>query len=202
MGPADFFGRKMVAELPENITIAIANISIGGQSILLFQPNVDVEAYLQEQKSWNTGFDIDWSRGCINEYGGDVYGRIVEMGRIAKEHGQIKGFLLHQGEADHPDQIKDIWPDKVKSAYDSLISDLDLDPTEVPLLVGELLYGGDMDWFNDANIARVPDVIPNAHVISAEGCSKEPTDTYNLHFSKEGYQILGERYADKMLELL
>ena len=76
------------------------------------------------------------------------------------------------------------------------------------ILVGELLYEGPngqggMAWFNDYNIKRVPEVIPNAHVISAEGCSMDPTDTsLKLHFSKEGYKILGERYADKMLELL
>ena len=81
---------------------------------------------------------------------------------------------------------------------------LGVSPEEVPLLVGELLYadqGGEMGWFNDI-VAEVPNLVPNAHIISAEGCPMLPGDTYNLHFSKDGYKILGERYADKMLELM
>jgi len=30
MGPADFFGRKMAEQLPQEITVAVANIAIGG----------------------------------------------------------------------------------------------------------------------------------------------------------------------------
>ncbi|WP_394996031.1 sialate O-acetylesterase, partial [Emticicia sp.] len=46
--------------------------------------------------------------------------------------------------------------------------------------------------------ATLPQMIPNAHVISSAGC---PDVADNLHFSAQGYRILGKRYADKMLTL-
>ncbi len=45
----------------------------------------------------------------------------------------------------------------------------------------------------------LPQVIPNSHVISSAGCKDGPD---NLHFSAEGYRMLGERYADQMLSIL
>ncbi|WP_368731514.1 sialate O-acetylesterase [Desulfonatronum sp. SC1] len=41
-------------------------------------------------------------------------------------------------------------------------------------------------------------MIPNAHVISSEGC---PGMKDGLHFTAEGYRILGKRYGERMLSL-
>jgi hypothetical protein len=143
--------------------------------------------------------------GYLDEYGGDAYRRMVDMGQAASQHGgEIKGILMHQGEADWEDDIRDLWAGKVKAVYESLISDLGLNASEVPLLVGEMLredQGGALGWFNDY-VGRVPQLVSTAHVISSEGCPMMPGDTYDLHFSREGYQLLGERYANKMLEIL
>ena len=204
MGPADFFGRKMVSVLPENITVVIINVSIGGQSIELFQPNVNINTYIAEQTAMNSGFSGDWWAGYLNEYGGDLYARMVAMGKKAEELGKLKGILLHQGEADWTD-VKPQWPSLVKNTYDSLVRDIGVNADEVPLLVGELGYenqGGDMGWFNGEVISQVPSLIPNSYVISADGCPMLAEASYTLHFTRQGYEMLGERYADKMLELL
>ena len=95
MGIVDFFGRKMIKELPDSITVAVANVAIGGQSIDLFDKEKNA-AYVQNAKNKNDTWWIQY----LNEYGGDVHKRIVEMGKIAKQKGVIKGFLFHQGEAD------------------------------------------------------------------------------------------------------
>jgi len=47
-------------------------------------------------------------------------------------------------------------------------------------------------------IAKLPDVIPTAHVISSKGCMVR---TDSLHFNSVGVRELGKRYAEKMLEL-
>jgi hypothetical protein len=80
------------------------------------------------------------------------------------------------------------------------MSDLNLDPQQVPLLAGELLsadYQGKCYGFNQF-IAQLPSVIPNAHVVSSQGCPGAPD---RLHFTAEGYRILGKRYGAKMLEV-
>src|SRR5690606_36631634 len=84
MSPADFFGRKMVERLPTNITVAIVNVSIGGQSILLFQPNMDVDNYIARMKQAAPGFNDSWWRQYLDEYEGSLYGQLVKTGRVAK----------------------------------------------------------------------------------------------------------------------
>ena len=193
VGIADIFGRTMVANLPDSIKVAVANIAIGGQSIDLFDKDRN-KTYVQNAK--NKG-DTWWIQ-YLDEYGGDVYKRIVEMGKIAKQKGVIKGFLFHQGEADY--QMND-WPSRVKKVYDDLIAELELDPEQTPILIGELAPTGDLGWRNDA-VKQAADLIPNGHLISAQGCPALKEASYTLHFTREGYETFGKRYAEKMLEIL
>jgi len=193
VGIVDIFGRKMVKELPDSIKIAVANVAIGGQSIDLFDKDRN-KSYVQSAK--NKG-DTWWIQ-YLDEYGGDLYKRIVEMGKIAKQKGVIKGFLFHQGEADY--QMTD-WPKRVKKVYDDLIKELELDPEKTPILIGELAPTGDLGWRNDA-VKQAADLIPNGHLISAQGCPALKEASYTLHFTREGYEKFGERYAEKMLEIL
>ena len=193
VGIVDIFGRKMIKELPDSITVAVANVAIGGQSIDLFDKDRNA-AYVQNAKNKNDTWWIQY----LNEYGGDVHKRIVEMGKIAKQKGVIKGFLFHQGEADY--QMKD-WPERVKKVYDQFIEELELDPEKTPILLGELAPTGDLGWRNDA-VKEAAGLIPNGYVISAQGCPAIKEPSYTLHFTRDGYQTLGERYAEKMLELL
>jgi len=51
----------------------------------------------------------------------------------------------------------------------------------------------------NAIIAQLPKVIPNSYVIPSTGC---PQRGDNLHFTAEGYRMLGKRYGVKMLSLL
>ena len=193
VGIADIFGRTMVANLPDSIKVAVANVAIGGQSIDLFDKDRN-KAYVQNAK--NKG-DTWWIQ-YLDEYGGDVYKRIVEMGKIAKQKGVIKGFLFHQGEADY--QMND-WPSRVKKVYDDLIAELELDPEKTPILIGELAPTGDLGWRNDA-VKQAADLIPNGHLISAQGCPALKETSYTLHFTREGYETFGKRYAETMLEIL
>ena len=50
VGIVDFFGRKMIKELPDSITVAVANVAIGGQSIDLFDKDRNA-AYVQNAKN-------------------------------------------------------------------------------------------------------------------------------------------------------
>ena len=193
VGIADIFGRTMVANLPDSIKVAVANVAIGGQSIDLFDKDRN-KTYVQNAK--NKG-DTWWIQ-YLDEYGGDVYKRIVEMGKIAKQKGVIKGFLFHQGEADY--QMND-WPKRVKKVYDDLIAELELDPEKTPILIGELAPTGDLGWRNDA-VAEAANLIPNGHLISAQGCPALKEASYTLHFTREGYETFGKRYAETMLEIL
>ncbi|GAL84881.1 hypothetical protein MYP_2109 [Sporocytophaga myxococcoides] len=189
LGPSDYFGRTMVANLPSNIKVGVVSVAIGGCDIALFD-KVNYSSYVATAPSW--------MQGTIAQYGGNPYGRLVEVAKIAQKDGVIKGILLHQGETNN---MQSTWPAKVKAIYDNLIKDLGLDPVKVPLLVGELVTtaeGGACGGHNSV-IATMPKVVPNAHVVSAAGL---PHVGDKLHFTSASYRTLGQRYAQKMLSLL
>lgn len=189
LGPTDYFGRTMVANLPTNIKIGVVPVAIGGCDIALFD-KVNYGAYVATAPSWMIG--------NINAYGGNPYARLVEVAKLAQKDGVIKGILLHQGETNSGQTN---WPTKIKAIYDNLIKDLGLDPTKVPLLAGELVTtaeGGSCGGHNSI-IAKLPSVIPNSYVISAASL---PHKGDNLHFTPAAYRTLGQRYAQKMLTLL
>lgn len=182
VGISDYFGRTMVAALPSAYRVGVVNVSIGG---------VSIKAYIPDEAS-------AYSFIMNGTYDNNPYRRLVEMAKIAQKDGVIKGILLHQGEADctQPD-----WPQWVNTVYQNLLSDLELEAADVPLLVGELVNASEGGACSDHNyvIAQVPTVIPTAHVISSEGCPCSPD---YMHFSLQGYRMMGSRYAQTMLSLL
>ena len=187
--PLDYFGRELVEKLPEEITVGVINVAVAGCSIDMFDEDKS-QAYLSTA--------ADWLKGIAALYGNHPYNVLVELGKKAQQEGVIKGILLHQGESNNGDQN---WPNNVKIIYDRLISDLGLDATKVPLLVGEMVnadQGGVCAWHNEV-IAKVPSVIPNSYVIKSNGL---PSGGDNLHFSAQSYRDFGKRYAETMLSIL
>ena len=181
--PIDYFGRSMVAALPADYKVGVVAVASGGVDIRAFFPETGSN-YIEYKKNPK-----------VAKYDSELYKRLVDMARIAQQSGVIKGILMHQGEAN---EGQEEWPEWVKFVYDRLISDLGLNAAEVPLLAGEVVgeAEGGTAYKHNQIIAKLPDVIPTAHVISSTGC---PGD---IHFSALGYRILGKHYAFKMLELL
>lgn len=189
LSPADYFGRTMVANLPQNVKVGVINVAIGGCKIELFDKE-NYQSYVETAAGW--------MKNMINEYNGNPYARLVEMAKLAQKDGVIKGFLMHQGESNPNDSL---WTRKVKGVYDNLIKDLNLNPKNVPLLAGETVnadQGGVCAGFNTI-MATLPQTLPNSYVISSAGC---PDGRDNLHFSAEGYRKFGKRYAAQMLALM
>ena len=177
--PCDYFGRTLVDSLPEAIKVGIINVSVAGCSIKMFDKD-NYQSYIAGEASW--------MKDIVKEYGGNPYGRLVEMGKLAQKDGVIKGFLLHQGETDAGDSQ---WGAKVKGVYDDLIEDLELDADKTPLIAGDLLSP-------NTNIQKLPNFLNNSYVISSQGLSGRD----QFHFTAEGYRIFGRRYGDKMYEIL
>lgn len=188
IGVTDYFGRELVENLPDNISVGLINVAIGGASIDLFDEN-KVEEYIPAQP--------DWFQNIAKEYGEHPYKLLVQLGKIAQNDGIIKGILMHQGETNTGDEE---WPNNVKKIYDNLIADLDLNPNEVPLLVGEVVdeeHHG-CCFIHNKIIEKVPEVIPNSYVVKS---TDVPTQD-GAHFTTEGYREMGRRYAQVMLNIL
>ena len=189
LSPCDYFGRELVKNLPEEITVGIINVAVAGCSIDLFD---------EDKAAGYISTAADWLKNIARAYGNNPYKTLVEAGKKAQESGVIKGILLHQGETNTGDQN---WPNNVKKIYDRLLNDLGLNGNDVPLLVGEVVDGsvGGSCAYHNTVIAKVPSVIPNSHIVKSTGLTHGGD---GLHFNAQGYRELGKRYAQVMLGLL
>ena len=190
LSPADYFGRTMVASLPDSIKVGVINVAVGGCDIRLF----DKKLYHDHDATYREA----WFTDKIKAYGGNPYQHLIDLAKLAQKDGVIKGILLHQGETNTGDTR---WPSYVKKIYTNIMADLSLRPNSVPLLAGETVHADQDGVCSSMNpiIARLPDTIPSAHVISSSGCTAK---TDRVHFNSEGYRELGRRYAAKMLSLM
>ena len=188
LGPTDYFGRTMVEKTDSKIKVGVIVVAVAGCSIQLFDKD-GYANYARSQQSWMTQ--------RINEYGGNPYGRLIEMAKKAQEDGVIKGIIFHQGETDAGDGQ---WPSKVKKVYDNIIKDLGLG-NDVPFLAGEVLRSGSSKGANN-NIAKLPQQSKNFYVVSSEGFNQALGDGQNVHFTSQEYRDFGKRYAEKMIEVL
>ncbi len=188
LGPTDYFGRTMVEKTDPQIKVGVIVVAVAGCSIKLFDKD-QYASYAQGQQSWMTQ--------RINTYGGNPYGRLIEMAKKAQEEGVIKGIIFHQGETDAGDGN---WPSNVKRVYSNIIKDLGLGD-DIPFLAGEVLRTGVSSGANN-NIAKLPQQSKNFYVVSSEGFNQALGDGQNVHFTSQEYRDFGKRYAEKMIEVL
>ena len=178
----------MVEKTDPQIKVGVIVVAVAGCSIQLFDKD-GYANYARSQQSWMTQ--------RINDYGGNPYGRMIEMAKKAQEDGVIKGIIFHQGETDAGDGQ---WPSKVKKVYDNIIKDLGLG-NDIPFLAGEVLRSGSSSGANN-NIAKLPQQSKNFYVVSSEGFNQALGDGQNVHFTSQEYRDFGKRYAEKMIEVL
>ena len=157
--PMDYFGRTMVDNLPEEVTVGVVPVAIGGCKIEHLDKDFDPATLASE---------AGWFQSFMANYDNRPYARLIECARKAQTQGVIKGILLHQGESNTNDQQ---WPSKVKKVYDDILNDLGLNAADVPLLAGEVVTTGEGGVCGSMNsiIDALPQTIPTAHVISAGG---------------------------------
>ena len=194
LGPTDYFGRTMVKALPDK-KVGVIAVAMGGSPIEMFDKDKYQQKYQDNYNEW-------WAQIARNYYGENPYGRIIDMAKKAQEVGVIKGILLHQGCSNCGDPN---WPSMVNKIYKDMLKDLDLKAADVPLFVGEVEYKGDAPQSggcesHNVQVARIPEVIPTGHVVSAKDLPGNGQDPW--HFSAQGYRILGQRYAKVALNLM
>lgn len=187
--PADYFGRTMVQVLPENTKVGVVMVAVAGCSIDLFDKD-KAAAYIPGQ--------ADWMKNIVAAYGGDPYGRLIELCKKAQKDGVIKGILFHQGETNTNDEQ---WSANVKKVYDDILADLGLEANSIPLIAGEVVPADQKGVCAGHNniIQKLPETLPQALVVPAYGCA---AGFDHLHFNAKGLREFGRRYAARMLGYL
>ena len=182
--PADWFGRTLVASLPENIKIGVIHVAIGGIDIKGFLPD-SIPDYVNKKAP-------GWMKGMLAAYDNNPYERLVTLAKKAQKDGVIKGILMHQGETNTGDPK---WAGMVKQVYDNLCGDLNLKPEEVNLYAGNIVQadGKGVCIGCKKQIDELPLTLHTSQVISSDGCTNGPD---RLHFDAAGYRELGCRYGE------
>ncbi|WP_028902291.1 bifunctional carbohydrate acetyl esterase/feruloyl esterase [Prevotella sp. P6B4] len=181
--PADWFGRTLVASLPENIKIGVIHVAIGGIDIKGFLPD-SIKSYVKTAPNW--------MKGMLAAYDNNPYERLVTLAKKAQKDGVIKGILMHQGETNTGDPK---WAGMVKQVYDNLCGDLQLKPEDVPLYAGNIVQAGGKGVCIGCKkqIDELPLTLHTSQVISSDDCTNGPD---RLHFDAAGYRELGCRYGE------
>ncbi len=123
-----------------------------------------------------------WGKGTY------FYREVLRRTAIAQKQGTLKGIIWHQGETDAKDAK---WLDKLKA----LITDLraDLNAPDLPFVAGQV---NNVPLINE-QVFRLPAEIPRTAVVSSDGL--KAMDRW--HFDTPSAKLLGQRYAEKMLDL-
>lgn len=124
-----------------------------------------------------------------------AYTLMIDRAKQALTQGRIRGILLLQGESDFNQGFGDEWPEKVATVVADLRTDLELTEA-VPFIAGEVPPTGNYSGHN-VNVHKLPDLIPNSTVVTAEG-----TDVHDgVHYDTASVRLVGERFAKALLEL-
>ena len=187
--PADWFGRTLVASLPDNIKIGVIHVAIGGIDIRGFLPD-SIPSYVKRAPNWMTGM--------LAAYDNNPYERLVMLAKKAQKDGVIKGILMHQGETNTGDPK---WAGMVQQVYDRLCGDLQLKPEEVNLYAGNIVQAGGQGVCIACKkqIDELPQTLHTSQVISSDDCTNGPD---RLHFDAAGYRELGCRYGEAVARFL
>ena len=188
--PADWFGRTLVASLPDNIKVGVIHVAVGGIKIEGFMKDKMGDYFKNEAPGW--------MKGILEAYDNNPYERLVSLAKKAQQDGVIKGILMHQGESNTGDPD---WAKKVQQVYDNLCSDLNLKPEEVNLYAGNIVQAGGQGVCIGCKkqIDELPKTLHTSQVISSDDCTNGPD---RLHFDAAGYRELGCRYGEAVARSL
>ncbi|WP_339680858.1 sialate O-acetylesterase [Cyclobacterium marinum] len=140
----------------------------------------------------------------VNAKGGSVidewlpgtlfFSEIIDRARLAAESGKIKGIIWHQGEGDVKEA--DQYLGKISHLITALRDSLQL--PGLPFVAGQLSNDKSNRKALNDTLLNLPKVVPFTGLALSFG-----TTTFDsTHFDSPSQVLLGERYADQMIQLM
>ncbi len=177
VGPGRTFGIKMAEQVPD-VEIGLIPCAVGGTSLYKWRPGAE------DSKTNSRPYD-------------DMLKRL----HIAMEHGTVKGILWHQGEADSYMGSKGKYGENLLALIERVRAECG--SADVPFVIGQLGQFEGKKWSEgrtavDADQRQLAQEQPLVGFVSSEGLEDKGDGT---HFGAEAARTLGERFAEKMIEL-
>ncbi len=176
VGPGLAFAERW-QELNPKSKIGLIPCAVGGSGIDDWQPS---------QKHAQTGIY--------------AYDAMLQRVLVARQKGEIKAILWHQGESDSNPARNKVYEQKLDEFFTRLRRDIGAPNT--PIILGTL---GDFITAKNPNALPINQIItdfprnhPNIYAVSSAGLSHKGDTT---HFDTPSARKLGIRYADKLWEI-
>jgi hypothetical protein len=127
------------------------------------------------------------------------YDASLVRAKEAQKHGKLVAIIWNQGSSDNKDAREDNFV-SYKANLKEMVAHFrkDLNEPNLPFICGELSERPDFIDFNNNVIRKIKEFIPNSDFVTAEG-TKLLED--NIHYDAPSAKLLGERYAQKVIEL-
>ncbi len=127
------------------------------------------------------------------------YVNAVARAKEALKHGRLAGILWHQGESDRaPDRAATYAVRFVKFIVQLRA---DLGAPDVPVIVGEIGRFCAGEGQVNAEIRRLPELVPHCALVTSECLEGRPEEPEVLHFVTPAFRELGRRYAAAWLAI-
>ena len=129
----------------------------------------------------------------------NFYSESVRRTKQALAHPgvKLKAILWHQGESDctRP-EFEDYWYSHLSKMVEDFRADFG--NPELPIVIGQTYAGASYADKMNPVMEKVSDYISFSSWVSSEGCA-DLGDA--IHFSRDGYDLIGARYADEIIKL-
>ncbi len=149
---------------------------------------------------------LGWGGAGIDllKKGTPTYAEATNKANFSMSQGVVKGVLWHQGESDSVNKdLADSYESKLHQFVSDFRRDLGID--KLPFIAGNLaeFYGTGPEHNAPERVKNIdkirsvlralPQQVKYTGFVESTGCSS--FDGHNVHFNRESYIILGERYA-------
>lgn len=169
------FGKELLKHIPDSISILLIPTAVGGSSI---------SQWINDETFRNV----------------TLYSNFKEKVEIGNTYGTVKAILWHQGENDATKQETiDIYDKQLQKLF--VLFRNETNDQDLPIFLGELGSFSKTDDSWQAINRKIENYInsdPNAYYIKTKDLNHKGD---RIHFDSEGQRKLGQRFAEKFIEI-
>lgn len=144
-----------------------------------------------------------WQEGYTGKDDFDLYENAVARTKAAlaaSPGAALKGILWHQGEGDNGVASAAAYPAELEKLVASLRADLNV--PQAVFIAGEVGTWKGRGARVNPQIQQIAQTVPHSDFASSQGLTSINLPKNDPHFDTLSQRVLGERYADKVLEMV
>jgi len=194
-------GQSNMASLDPDVSFTPAvEAAFGKDNVIVVKHALGAQPILKWYKKWR-GVPPQSRRPQKHDFTiyGDIYDQLMEKVNAAiKDQTVITvTFVWMQGERDAGEKLDEFYKESLLGVVQQLRDDLKRD--DINYVIGRLSAAGESESWEGVRKAQV-----EAAEASPRGAWVDTDDIERggIHYTKEGYKVLGQRFAEKAIALI